>query len=427
MFRETVATCGRMDNPKPNPHINPMTKDTDIAIVGGGLNGPILAIALAQSGIQTTVIDAQSTASLQADGFDGRSYAVALTSQRLLKRLGLWDQLSEHAQPMLEIKVTDGRAGEGPSPFFMHFDHAEIEEGPMGFMVQDRHLRPVLLQAIAANPLITHLPKTRVIAQTPNAGGITVTLDSGDLIQAAAVIGCDGRSSGTCERAGIKRVGWGYGQTALVCAIAHEKPHGGIAHQFFMPAGPLAILPLPGNRSSIVWSETEANAAAFNALSEADYLNMLRPRFGDFLGEISLEGARFTYPLNLTIAQNLVAERVALVGDAAHGVHPIAGQGLNAGMRDIAALAQIMTQAKQRGEDYGSIQVLKRYEEWRRFDNAALALATDTFNRLFSNDNPILRMGRDLGMGIVNAMPGLRRGFIREAAGLTGELPDLMR
>ncbi|MEP3947411.1 UbiH/UbiF/VisC/COQ6 family ubiquinone biosynthesis hydroxylase [Ascidiaceihabitans sp.] len=404
-----------------------MTQETEIAIVGGGLNGPILALALAQSGITSTVIDAQKTETFKDEGFNGKSYAVALTSQRLLARLGLWDALADNAQPMLEITVTDGRAGEGPSPFFMHFDHAEIEEGPMGYMVQDRHLRPVLLDVIASNPLVTHLPDTTVIAQSAQPGGVSVSLSAGKTLTAKALIGCDGRSSGTCERAGIKRIGWGYAQTALVCAIQHEKPHHGVAHQFFMPAGPLAILPLPGNRSSIVWSETDENAQAFNALPEAAYLDMLRPRFGDFLGEIALEGERFTYPLNLTLAQNLVADRVALVGDAAHGVHPIAGQGLNAGMRDIAALAQILTEAKQRGEDIGSIQVLKRYEEWRRFDNAALAMATDAFNKLFSNDNPLLRLGRDLGMGLINAMPGLRRGFIREAAGLTGDLPKLMR
>jgi 2-octaprenyl-6-methoxyphenol hydroxylase len=308
----------------------------------------------------------------------------------------------------------------------MHFDHAEIEDGPMGYMVQDRYLRRTLLDAIMSNPNITHLSDQTVVSQDAANGGITVTLASGKAITARALIGCDGRGSGTAQRAGIKRIGWGYGQTALVCAIEHEKPHGGIAHQFFMPAGPLAILPLTGNRSSIVWSETEANATAFNALSDEEYLTMLRPRFGDFLGEISLAGARYSYPLALSMTDRLVADRVALVGDAAHGLHPIAGQGLNAGMRDIAALVQIISEAQKRGEDYGNLAVLKRYEEWRRFDNTALALTTDTFNKLFSNDNPLLRLGRDLGMGLINAVPSLRRVIIREAAGLSGDLPDLM-
>ena len=403
-----------------------MNFDTDIAIVGGGLNGPILALALAQAGISTTVIDALTTKVRKNPSFDGRSYAVALTSQRLLNNIGLWADIKDNAQPMLEIKVSDGRAGEGPSPFFMHFDHAEIEDGPMGYMVQDRYLRRTLLDAITSNPNITHLSDQTVVSQDAANGGITVTLASGKAITARALIGCDGRGSGTAQRAGIKRIGWGYGQTALVCAIEHEKPHGGIAHQFFMPAGPLAILPLTGNRSSIVWSETEANATAFNALSDEEYLTMLRPRIGDFLGEISLAGARYSYPLALSMTDRLVADRVALVGDAAHGLHPIAGQGLNAGMRDIAALVQIISEAQKRGEDYGNLAVLKRYEEWRRFDNTALALTTDTFNKLFSNDNPLLRLGRDLGMGLINAVPSLRRGIIREAAGLSGDLPDLM-
>lgn len=416
-----------MDNPPNRTHIYDMSFDTDITIVGGGLNGPILACGLAQAGLRVTVIDALSTKLRKNAAFDGRSYAVALTSQRLLHNLGLWDAIADQAQAMLEIKVSDGRAGEGASPFFMHFDHAEIEEGPMGYMVQDRHLRRALLDAMDQDPNITHLSGQTVVGQSTDAGGAIVTLDSGKTMRARVLIGCDGRTSGTAERAGIKRNGWSYGQTALVCAIEHEKPHNGVAHQFFMPAGPLAILPLTGNRSSIVWSETNETACAFNALPDADYLNVLRPRFGDFLGDISLAGARFTYPLNLSMAQSLIADRVALVGDAAHGVHPIAGQGLNAGMRDIAALIQVMQEAQQRGEDIGASPVLHRYEEWRRFDNAALALATDTINRLFSNDNPLLRMGRDFGMGLINAMPRLRRGFIREAAGLTGELPQLMR
>ena len=416
-----------MDNPLAKHISISMSFDTDIVIVGGGLNGPILAIALARAGIRTTVIDALKTSTRSDAEFDGRSYAVALTSQRLLKNIGLWEPIAGDAQPMLEIKVTDGRAGEGPSPFFMHFDHAEIEDGPMGYMVQDRYLRATLLAAMDASPLVTHMDGETVIDQTVDGGNVTVSLASGKTINARTLIGCDGRSSGTATRAGIKRIGWGYGQTALVCAIEHEKPHGGIAHQFFMPTGPLAILPLTGNRSSIVWSESEANAKAFNALNDEDYLTMLRPRFGDLLGEISLAGTRYSYPLSLSMTEKLVAERTALVGDAAHGLHPIAGQGLNAGMRDIAALVQIITEAQTRGEDYGSLVVLKRYEEWRRFDNTALALATDTFNKLFSNNNPLLRLGRDLGMGFVNKMPGLRRGFIREAAGLSGDLPDLMR
>jgi 2-octaprenyl-6-methoxyphenol hydroxylase len=404
-----------------------MKFDTDIAIVGGGLVGTALALSLAKAGQQVTLIDAADVAPRKAPGFDGRSYAMALTSVRLMQGLGLWDGLEDAAQPMLEIKVTDGRAGDGPSPFLMQFDHAEIEEGPMGWMVEDRHLRPALLAAVQAEERINLRNGATVTAQEVDPQGNTLTLDDGSQLRARLVVGADGRASGTAQRAGIRRIAWDYGQTALVCAIEHEKPHQGVAHQFFMPPGPLAILPLAGNRSSIVWSETSANATRINGLPEAEYIEVLKPRFGSFLGEISLAGARYTYPLGLSLATEMVAERVALVGDAAHGVHPIAGQGLNAGLRDVAALAEVIADAARRGEEIGNATVLGAYQQWRRFDNVTLALATDTFNRLFSNDNPVLRLARDVGMAAVNALPGLRRSFIREAAGLTGELPRLMQ
>jgi len=416
-----------MDNPHNTPISNAMNFDADIAVVGGGLNGPALALALAQVGLRVTVIDTLPAATRTQDTFDGRSYALALTSVRLLHGIGVWEAVQENAQPMLEIKVSDGRAGEGASPFFMHFDHAEIEEGPMGHMVEDRHLRQALSKAVKAERDITLMDGETVTAQHTDSMGARLTLASGKELRVKLIVGADGRSSGTGQRAGIKRIGWDYGQTALVCAIAHDLPHHGIAHQFFMPPGPLAILPLTANRSSIVWSETSANAARINALSGEQYLDVLRPRFGDFLGEISLAGKRYTYPLSLSLTHHMVADRVALLGDAAHGVHPIAGQGLNAGMRDVAALAEVVADAHRRGQDIGSATVLNQYQLWRRFDNTALALATDSFNRLFSNDNPALRLARDIGMAALNAVPSLRRGFIREAAGLTGTLPRLMR
>ena len=404
-----------------------MKSDTDIVIVGGGLNGPALALALAQGGFRVTVFDGRPAGARADAGFDGRAYALAIASKRLLSVLGVWGAVADKTQAILQIKASDGRAGMGPSPFFLTFDHAEIEEGPMGFMLEDRHLYAAFLAAMRAESRITLVSGESVVAQEAVTGGIVVTLASGAQISGRALIGCDGRGSGTAARAGIKRVGWGYGQTALVTAVAHTLPHNGIAHQFFMPAGPLAILPLHGGfHSSIVWSESEATAAAIQALPDVGYLDALRPRFGDFLGEISLAGDRFTYPLSLSLAQSFVAPRLALVGDAAHGVHPIAGQGLNLGLRDVAALAQVLIEASRRGEDIGAGDVLERYQRWRRFDVTALALAMDGVNRLFSNDNPVLRAGRDLGLGIVNAIPGLRRTFIRQAAGLTGDLPKLL-
>ena len=418
-----------MDNPAQQRILRCMAHkhETDIAIIGGGLNGPALALALAQNGLNVTVIDALPAPTRKTPCFDGRSYALALASMRLLRGIGIWDTVKDHTQPMLEIKVTDGRAGEGPSPWMLHFDHLEIEEGPMGYMLEDRYLRQAFLAAMEAEKRITQLSGETVVSQAVTTGGVALTLASDDVVQATLAIGADGRKSGTAERAGIKRTGWGYGQTGVVCAVAHEKPNNGIAHQFFMPSGPLAILPLTDNRCSIVWSETDARAAELMAMDDDAFLDALRPAFGSFLGEISLAGKRFSYPLNLTLANRFIAPRIALIGDAAHGVHPIAGQGLNAGLRDVAALVDVLAEARQRGEDIGSPAVLARYEQWRRFDIATLAAATDTFNKLFSNDNPLLRAVRDIGMGAINAAPGLRRRFIREAAGLTGDLPSLMR
>lgn len=416
-----------MDNPRQRRITHDMKNTNSVLIVGGGLNGPILSLALAQAGFSVTLVDAAQRELRAAPDFDGRSYALALASCRMLKRLGLWEALAPHSQPMNEIKVTDGRAGEGPSPWVLHFDHAEIEEGPMGHMVEDRYLRRTLLNAMDASDRITHLAGETVVSQEVSKQSVTLTLASGQTLSGSLLIGADGRNSGTAERAGIKRQGWGYGQTAIVCAVAHEAAHNGIAHQFFMPSGPLAILPLTGNRCSIVWSETDARAAEVLGLDDTDFLEALRPVFGSFLGEISLAGKRFSYPLGLTLADSFVSDRLALVGDAAHGVHPIAGQGLNAGLRDIAALTQVLMDARRRGEDPAGEAALARYQQWRRFDTASLAMATDVFNRLFSNDNPLLRAARDIGMGAVNATPSLRRNFIREAAGLTGDLPRLMK
>lgn len=414
-----------MDNPADRTIVRPMTA-RDILIVGGGLNGSALALALAQAGLGATLIDPTPESVHRRTDFDGRGYALSAGSRRMLEALGLWGQVADHAQPILDIRVSDGHAGDGAWPGTLHFDHAEIEDGPMGHVVEDRHLRGAFLDALEGAERITRIEDS-VTSQSVEGAEVVLALADGTALPGVLAVGSDGRSSGTAARAGIRRRGWDYGQTALVCAIAHERPHEGCAHQFFMPEGPLAVLPLPGNRSSIVWTERTARAAKIAAMEDDAYLTVLRPRFGDFLGEIGLEGERFSYPLSLSLAQSFTAPRVALVGDAAHGVHPIAGQGLNAGLKDVAALAQVLVEAARRGEDPGAPDVLARYQQWRRFDTATLALATDGFNRLFSNDNPLLRLGRDLGMGLVGKVPALRRGLIREAAGLTGDLPDLMR
>ena len=404
-----------------------MATDSDVLILGGGLNGPVLALALASAGITSTLVDARPGAERGRADFDGRAYALSLTSRRMLGALGLWDALGPFAQAIEDIKVSDGRAGEGASPWFMHFDHREIDEGPMGHFLEDRYLRGALADAVAAEPRIRAMDGARVTDSRGGAVRAEAVLAGGKTLRGRVLVGCDGRESAVAARAGITRAGWDYGQTALVCAVAHARSHGATAHQFFMPQGPLAILPLPGNRSSIVWTETHARARAIAAMDAAAYLSVLRPRFGDFLGEIALEGARYSYPLGLSLAMRLTGPRTVLVGDAAHGIHPLAGQGLNLGLRDVAALAEVMATAHRRGQDIGAVDVLADYARWRRADIAALALATDGLNRIFSNDNPVMRFGRDLGLRLAGGMPGLRRTFSREAAGLSGDLPALLR
>ncbi len=404
-----------------------MKIDHQVAIAGGGLNGLCLAVALGRAGVSCIVIDAADLTATREANFDGRAYALAHSTMRMLRALELWDTVATEAEPILDIRVSDGRAGEGASPLFLHFDHREIDEGPMGFLLEDRYLRRALLDAAETLETVTFLPDTAVVGQTVEPGGVTLDLADGTTERAQLLVGCDGRRSPTATRAGIRRTEWGYDQVSLVAAIEHAEPHHGVAHQFFMPEGPLAILPLPGNRSSIVWTERGARADAINAMEDAAYLEALRPRFGNFLGEIKLAGIRYSYPLGLSLAQSLTAPRVALAGDAGHGIHPLAGQGLNLGLRDVAALAEVLVEAQRRGEDTGSASVLERYRRWRGFDIATLAVATDGINRIFSNDNPLLRLGRDLALGAINQAPSLRRRLIREAAGLTGDLPMLLR
>jgi 2-octaprenyl-6-methoxyphenol hydroxylase len=398
-----------------------------VVIAGGGLNGPLLALALASAGVASIVLDPGRRAHLEEPDFDGRAYALGIGARRMLTALGLWEGLAADAEPIHAIRITEGRAGEGPSPFRLDFDAAEIEEGPMGHFLEDRFLRRAILAAAEASPRVTLRWQARVTGHEAGPGAVTVALEDGSHLKARLLVGADGRASPTARRAGIGRIGWDYGQSSLVAAVAHERSHHGIAHQFFMPEGPLAILPLPGNRSSIVWTETAERAALIARLGDEDFLALLRPRFGGFLGGIRLAGARFHYPLSLSLAESLVAERVALVGDAAHGIHPLAGQGLNLGLRDVASLAEVIALARRQGRDIGAPDVLADYARWRRLDAALLVAATDGVNRVFSTDNPLLRLGRDLAMAGLARLPALRRVLIREAAGIAGDLPRLQR
>ncbi len=397
---------------------HPPIPDADVLIAGGGPAGQCLALALAQAGLRAILLDPAAAAA------DARSYSLNVASVRMLGALGLWDGLAPDAQPILDIRVSDGRRGRGASPLHLHFDHAEIEEGPMGHMVEDRHLRPALSAALGAAGVERRA--VSVTAQAPGPAGIAVTTDAGTL-HAPLLVGADGRGGGTAARAGIARTVKRYGQTSLVAMLGIERDHLGTAHQVFLPPGPLALLPMTGRRVSIVWTEAQEEAARVAALPDDAFLDHLRPLVGDLYGALDLLGGRHAYPLTLVLAERLVSERTALLGDSAHGVHPIAGQGLNAGMKDAAALAETLSDAARRGEDIGAAAPLAAYQRWRRFDAASLAAATDTVNRLFSNDDPLLRGLRRLGLGAASRLPGLRRAMIREAAGLTGEVPRLMR
>ena len=395
--------------------------DTDVMIAGGGLVGGALALALAQAGLRSVICD---PAPGGPEGVAGRSYSLNLSTVRMLGALGLWDALAPDAQPILDIYVSDGSAGRGASPLHVHFDHREIDEGPMGHMVEDRHLRPALDAALAAEPRI----ERRVAAvQGFDLAPAGITADAGTPVRARLLVAADGRGGHLPEAAGIRRTVKPYGQSSLTATLGIEKDHQGAAHQMFLPAGPLALLPLRDRRIGVVWTEGAEEAERVAALPDDAFMDHLRPIVGDLYGALTLEGGRAAWPLTLVLAERLVAERVALAGDAAHGLHPIAGQGLNAGMKDAAALAEVLRDARRSGIDIGSAAPLDAYQRWRRFDSASMAMTTDGVNALFSNASPNLRGLRTLGLGAVGALPPLRRRLIREAAGLTGELPALMR
>jgi len=397
-------------------------------IIGGGLIGPALALALAQAGFRVTVLDRVAAKRRGAPEFDGRAYAVALGSARLMQALEVWGAIEDHAEPIRDIHVAEGVPSPMPNALpLLHFDPRELDEGRVGWIVEDRWLRGALLAAMEAADGITQLAPVEVAGVDYDSATAKVRLADGRVLTAPLVIACDGRRSAVAEAAGIRRLRWGYGQTGLVNAIAHELPHDGLAHQSFFPGGPFAVLPLPGNRSSLVWSERTAEAERLHGLDDAAFTAEIAARVGPRLGRIELAGRRWAYPLDLTLAERYVAPRLALAGDAAHGIHPIAGQGLNIGLRDVAALAEVLVEAARIGEDVGAVNVLERYQRWRRFDATSLALGMDALNRLFSNDNPALKLARDTGLAAVNRLGGLRRAFMREAAGVAGDVPRLLR
>ena len=411
-----------------------MKRDCDVVIVGGGMVGATLALALKSGGLEPVLVDrAPMSAQLDA-AFDGRASAIAFSSFRQWRAIGVGAALEPDAQRIEQILVTDGRspgAGSGPAvPSFLGFDSAEIAKRsdgePLGYMLENRHIRAALAAALDASGIEVVAP-ARVTAVTPGAARASVVLEGGREIAAPVVIGADGKGSFVRRAAGINAIGWPYKQSGVVATVEMARPHGGVAHEYFLPTGPFAILPLTGNRASLVWTETTAAAAALMEARPEVFAAHLNRRFGDFLGAVSATGPRFSYPLGLSLAERTVAPRMALIGDAAHTIHPIAGQGLNLGLKDIAALAEVLVDAARLGEDIGHELVLERYARWRRFDTVMLAAATDGFTRLFSNDNAVLRMARGVGMGVVNAIGPARRFFMQEAGGASGDLPRLLR
>jgi 2-octaprenyl-6-methoxyphenol hydroxylase len=408
--------------------------DAEVIIVGAGMAGATLALALASGGIEVMLIDPQPFDAQLAPTFDGRASAVAFSAFRQWRVLGAGALIEPHAQRIEQILVTDGRspgpAAAPPAGAWLRFDSAEIADRndgePLGYLVENRHIRAGLAQAVGAAPIRVLAP-AKVARVETGPGAAQVTLEDGRALAAPLVVGVDGRGSKVRADMGIETLGWGYGHVGVVATVALEHDHGGVAYEHFLPTGPFAILPLTGRRASLVWTETEAKGAALKTARPEIFEAHLRRRFGAFLGGVTVSGPRFTYPLGLQLAERMTAPRVALLGDAAHAVHPIAGQGLNMGLKDVAALAEVLTDAVRLGEDIGAADVLERYARWRSVDNLGVALATDVFTRLFSNDNPLLRAARDAGMALVNQIGPARRLFMAEAGGAAGDLPRLLR
>jgi len=403
-----------------------MDSGTDVVIGGGGMVGLTLGLALAQGGLKVTVVDPLPKDTVTGAAFDGRVSALAYAAVRMYRQLGVWQHLEAEAQPIEDILVTDAAPGRAPSPFSLHFDGAEAGT-PLGHIAENRHIRAALFAAAEAMPGLSLVAPASLSELSVGPRDVAARLSDGNAVSARLVVAADGRDSAMREHMGIASVGWDYPQTGIVATVAHEKPHRGVAYEHFLPAGPFAILPMTGNRSSLVWTERAALAPAMMTLDEDAFDAEIAKRFGAHLGQVRATGPRWSYPLKFHLAREYVRPRFALAGDAAHAIHPIAGQGLNLGLKDAAALAESVLDAARLGLDIGAMDVLKRYERWRRFDSFTLAFATDALTRLFSNDVEPVRLLRDLGMGIVDRIGPARRFFMRHAGGDVGKLPRLMR
>jgi 2-octaprenyl-6-methoxyphenol hydroxylase len=419
---------------------------TDILIAGGGFAGLALAIALRQGlGASAAITVADPTLGRGHEG-DERATAIVAAARRLFEALGVWDSVAPGAQPILDMVVTDSRLEDAVRPVFLTFT-GDVEPGePFAHMIENRYLLEALekkaadigitLRAAAVSDFTPPPGRGRPDAERSGEGEspfpgkpheIGVKFADGSSIAARLLVAADGARSSIREQAGIAVHGWTYGQSAIVATVAHERDHEGRAVEHFLPSGPFAILPLTGNRSSIVWTEATPEAKQIVALPDDAFHAELEQRFKLHLGDIRAVGARSAHPLGFFVARSFIAERIALVGDAAHLIHPIAGQGLNMGLRDVAALAEVIVDAARLGLDIGGADVLDRYQRWRRFDTMTMGVMTDGLNRLFSNRSPVLRFVRDMGLGLVDRVPNLKQVFMREAAGLVGDVPKLLR
>jgi 2-octaprenyl-6-methoxyphenol hydroxylase len=408
--------------PSPAPPAPPARREADLVVIGGGLAGLPFAIACAGAGLRVVVIDREVPAQQLAAPFDGRSSAIAFGSRRVLDGIGVWRHVGPEAQPILDIRVVD----QG-SPLFLHYDHTEIGDQPFGWIVENRVLRQALHRRMAELPDLAYLAPAQASRVERGPDGVEIDLAEGGLIRARLVIAADGRNSALRQAAGIRTMGTEYAQHAISGTVAHDQPHHGVAVEHFLASGPFAILPMTGNRSSIVWTEKTALVPALLRLDQAEFDREVSRRFGDFLGRTEWIGPRWSYPLQNLYAERVIDRRLALIGDAAHVIHPLAGQGLNLGIRDVAALAELVVDASRLGLDPGADDVLERYQRWRRVDTLALSAVTDGLNRLFSNDLAPVKLARDLGLAFVQRTPPLKRLFMRHAMGVVGTLPRLVR
>lgn len=396
----------------------------DVVIGGGGYVGLSLALALKQSepDMKVALVDLRPRSAIENDP---RASAIAAAASRMLDQLGVWHQLQDDAQPINDMIVTDSKLHDSVRPVYLTFD-GEVEEGePFAHMVPNNRMVGALHDE-AVREGVTIIAPESIDDFSTDAASVTIRLRSGEMLHSRLLVAADGVRSKLRGLAGIPVNRWDYKQSGIVTTVAHERPHNGRAEEHFLPSGPFAILPLTGNRSSIVWTEKPLEAERLVNGDEFTFEIELERRFGRHLGELSLDGPRAAFPLSLTLARSFIGNRFVLAGDAAHGIHPIAGQGLNYGFKDVAALAEVLVDAHRLGLDIGAAHILERYQTWRRFDTYRMGVTTDMLNRLFSNDFDVVRGVRDFGLGLVERMPFMKKMFIGEAAGTTGTTPKLL-